>query len=602
MNNGAYPEDLVVAGASNCENNKYLPYEWQNGSWLAVDLPPGKVAGGWVESVSDDNAGDPIITLILIKDEYNSAWVKMPGELPVELPLLADMTLTHSELMVVSAPGNHIVGSNVNKVMALRRAVRWTRNGSNWLAPEDIGPGQAVATSDDGRMVVGNGNGRPWVWTAKQDGGGDLVLLDSSARANDITHNGSMIVGMQNKPCTNNKCTVFPGPVYWTLESGQWRLHDLEALDGVDSEANAVAVVDGQHVIVGKGYTKQDGGILRPVAWLPQADGSYGAPLRLLPLGGAFESWAHAVDVNRNGVVLGVSDRSATDWTTVGVIWNLFEQPAVEINVGHSGAWFNNATPGQGQLIDVEPESQFIFLSWFTYTDATSPNPNEQHWFTAQGNYTGSTAELVLYETLGGQFDDPQGASTLPVGNVHLSFTNCAAGRLRYTVDTWGLQGSFPISRAIPGTENVCLERSGSGSDLLDINDGWDGAWYDKNSPGQGFLIDVRPGNEDADFMFIAWFTYGDGSTSGQRWLTAQGSLQGTTADMIVYETTGGSFNQPITAETASVGSMTIEFDDCNNARLTYSLDDENLAGSIQIERAIPGTEALCQELNRQNN
>jgi len=35
---------------------------------------------------------------------------------------------------------------------------------------------------------------------------------------------------------------------------------------------------------------------------------------------------------------------------------------------------------------------------------------------------------------------------------------------------------------------------------------------------------------------------------------------------------------------------------------VTYSLTDEGLAGSIDIKRAIPGTEALFQELHGLNN
>ena len=101
------------------------------------------------------------------------------------------------------------------------------------------------------------------------------------------------------------------------------------------------------------------------------------------------------------------------------------EPLAFFINAGHAGAWFNSATSGQGQLIDVEPESQFMFVSWFTYTDAASDNPNEQQWYTAQGNYTGNTAVLDLFETLGGKFDDPQEVTTTRVGEVTLSFDDC---------------------------------------------------------------------------------------------------------------------------------------------------------------------------------
>jgi len=65
-----------------------------------------------------------------------------------------------------------------------------------------------------------------------------------------------------------------------------------------------------------------------------------------------------------------------------------------------------------------------------------------------------------------------------------------------------------------------------------------------------------------------------------------------------VYETTGGSFDEPIIDETNPVGTITIDFTDCSHALLTYSLTEEGLEGSIQIQRAIPGTEALCLELN----
>jgi hypothetical protein len=265
-----------------------------------------------------------------------------------------------------------------------------------------------------------------------------------------------------------------------------------------------------------------------------------------------------------------------------------------EINVGHAGAWFNPDTPGQGQLVDVESEGKFLFLSWFTFTDAASEHPNEQHWFTAQGNYSGDSADLVVYETLGGQFDDLQEVSTDPVGEATLSFADCGHGQLDYTIDTWNLQGSFPLQRAIPGTENVCEEQAGLSNEPLDPNEARDGAWFDAASPGQGFLIDAHPGNE---FIFVAWFTYGEGSASGQRWLTAQGLLQDSMADIVLYETLGGSFDDPKPSETNAVGTMTIDFTDCSNAQLSYSITDEALAGMIDIERAIPGTEALCEEL-----
>ena len=268
------------------------------------------------------------------------------------------------------------------------------------------------------------------------------------------------------------------------------------------------------------------------------------------------------------------------------------------INAGHAGAWFNTATAGQGQFIDVEPESQFMFVSWFTHTDAASDNPNEQQWYTAQGNYSGNTANLDLFETLGGKFDDPQEVTATQVGEVTLSFSDCGQGQMSYRFDEDGRQGQFPMQRVIPGSDNVCEERNGNTTQAVDINAGMDGAWFDPDTSGQGFFIDAHPDPEGGNFIFVSWFTYGEATASGQRWLTAQGSFEGSTAEIDVFETTGGSFDDPQAPSTTMVGTMSIDFTDCSNAQLTYALTDNGAEGDIAITRVIPGGQALCEELS----
>ena len=268
-----------------------------------------------------------------------------------------------------------------------------------------------------------------------------------------------------------------------------------------------------------------------------------------------------------------------------------------QINAGHAGAWFSPETSGQGQFIDVEPEKQFMFVAWFTYTDAASDHPFEQRWLTAQGNYSGNTAQLDLFETLGGQFDDPQMVTTTQIGEVSLSFDDCGQGQMTYSLDAEELQGSFPLLRVIPGSGNVCEERSGSSPQAVDINAGMDGAWFDPNTSGQGFFIDAHPDPEGGNFIFVSWFTYGEDTASGLRWLTAQGSFEGSIAEIDVFETTGGSFDDPQPISTIKVGTMSLDFTDCSNALLTYSLPAHGAEGDIAITRVIPGGQALCEEL-----
>jgi len=600
LNNLAYPGSVTVGGASNCPWG-YVPYTYRGGSWSSVPHS----YGGWVNSVSDDDPEDPTLTLVVMQNDFNSAELKMSGQGRRELPLLPGTD--YAGLMVVTAQADYVVGSNVRRSTGERRAVRWRRDGSTWSPPVDIGSGEAVAVSEDGSVVIGNNqpqdinhpnayyrDGGPWVWTASPSGG-QRVALDPEAVVYDISHDGTMIVGARPLRCSSSKCTWYPGPVYWEKRDGGWTLHDLEALDGVDSVAHAIAKVDGTPVIAGQGYTAQQGGILRPVVWIPGPDGQFGAPTRLQPSGGAFESWAKAVDVNRNGLVLGWSDRSASDWTTVSVLWDLSGESSAEIGAGHSGAWFNPATSGQGLLIDVDPVSEFIFLGWFTYTGRDSTPPNEQHWYTAQGHYVGNQAILDLHESVGGRFDNPQAVETRKVGQVTLTFTSCTTGSLGYDIETSGLSGSFPLERVIPGSENLCEDLAKQANPPAGVDLGPDGAWYAPATEGQGFLFDAHVDGGGDTFVFAAWFTYGDSTDSGQRWLTAQGTLQDEAGELEVYETGGGSFDDPQPVDTVKVGSLNIDFSDCESAVIGYSIDGGELAGTIEAIRVLPAKQADCR-------
>jgi len=126
------------------------------------------------------------------------------------------------------------------------------------------------------------------------------------------------------------------------------------------------------------------------------------------------------------------------------------------------------------------------------------------------------------------------------------------------------------------------------------INAGHAGAWFNPDTSGQGQLIDVEP---EGQYMFVSWFTYGEDTASGLRWLTAEGGFEGSIAEIDVYEVTSGSFDDPQPISRVIVGTMILDFTDCNNALLTYSLTDNGAEGDIDITRVIPDGKALCEEL-----
>ncbi len=293
----------------------------------------------------------------------------------------------------------------------------------------------------------------------------------------------------------------------------------------------------------------------------------------------------------------------------------------MDINAGHSGAYFEARTAGQGLLAEFVPSQTttpatdksrsrteqaegFAFASWFTYTPEDSDDPFEQHWYTMQGNYSGNRAQLEIFETLGGEFDDSRPVDTNRVGTANWVMRDCEGGELVYNFDD-GRQGAIPFTRVIPGSASGCHSPAATTTQTVDINAGMDGAWFEPATSGQGFFMDVQPDTglavdatieASTGFVFVAWYTYGGNTASGQQWYTAQGSFTDSMAQIDIFDTTGGSFDDPRAPNTRKVGTMSLDFEDCENVDIAYAFDGGH-SGDIDATRVVPGASALCNEL-----
>lgn len=140
------------------------------------------------------------------------------------------------------------------------------------------------------------------------------------------------------------------------------------------------------------------------------------------------------------------------------------------INANLSDAWYYPGTDGQGFFLSVFPDQRKILLAWFTYDtelpaddiSATIGDPG-QRWMTAQGTYAGAQAELQLYSSRGGIFDqNPPTPEHLHVGSVLLQFEDCASGSVFYDIPALGQiyrTGLIPIQRVALDNVTHC-ERS----------------------------------------------------------------------------------------------------------------------------------------------
>jgi uncharacterized membrane protein len=319
LNTGPTPTDTIVAAGASCSGGTYLPYYWRNGTWTAIALLPGGLNSGYADAVADQPtaSGDnrPTITGSQIGGEKGLSFAAMPGRGSLTLPLVNGFV--YANAAHITANGQRIVGSNSTDTASI--AVRWTWRPT--LAIWEVaqlwpGPGAANRASDDGSVVVGSGR-------VYMDGAAAATSLGTRVGVNDISADGTFIVGYQNRDCTSNPDCEYPVPAYWTLSGGAWKMTYLTALDGVDSQARGVARVNGKMVIVGWGYTKKDA-IMRAVAWLPDNLGRYAAPIRLAAIADRSSFSARAEDVNGHGQVLGVSADSGLN--RKAVIWLLPQQ------------------------------------------------------------------------------------------------------------------------------------------------------------------------------------------------------------------------------------------------------------------------------------
>lgn len=142
---------------------------------------------------------------------------------------------------------------------------------------------------------------------------------------------------------------------------------------------------------------------------------------------------------------------------------------------------------------------------------------------------------------------------------------------------------------------------------VFEINAGLNDAWYDPTTNGQGFMISVQ---ESKGTVFLAWFTYetwtydtalndpalatiGD---ARQRWMTAEGPYNGSNAELVVYSSNGGSFDQAVPAPIMDpVGSISLQFDDCASGWVSYDLPGARRSGMIPIERVSSDNLSDCR-------
>lgn len=141
--------------------------------------------------------------------------------------------------------------------------------------------------------------------------------------------------------------------------------------------------------------------------------------------------------------------------------------PPASFRIQHamSGSWYFPPTSGQGFFMDVYENINQVAVGWYTYDlerpagDVTAMMGDPGHrWMTAQGPYSGNTAELDIYWTAGMIFDSnvPPKNDSVKDGTMVVEFEDCFRGSVSYEIESVSAMGEIPIQRIANDAAALC--------------------------------------------------------------------------------------------------------------------------------------------------
>jgi hypothetical protein len=164
----------------------------------------------------------------------------------------------------------------------------------------------------------------------------------------------------------------------------------------------------------------------------------------------------------------------------------------------------------------------------------------------------------------------------------------------------------FPVLLASQPVQAETKAQESTAVAGFEINAGLNDAWVNADASFQGMFLTVFP---EQKLIFAAWFVFDSESppddinavfgAPDQRWVTALGPYDGTTAVLNAELTTGGLFNtsNPTPTQQTSYGTISLEFSDCNLALVDFDFAAAGQTGSFTMQRATTDNVALCEEL-----
>jgi hypothetical protein len=207
----------------------------------------------------------------------------------------------------------------------------------------------------------------------------------------------------------------------------------------------------------------------------------------------------------------------------------------------------------------------------------------EQRWVIGTGPVTGNRAHVDLFIGRAGEFPpnfDSNAVRVEPWGSADFTFEDTNLGSVSWTTGYAGFNsGSMPLSRL--SSVGEASNESATGRIAVCHS----GNWFNANQSGHGLQVQVF-GAPGARQMLAVWYVYLGGA---QRWLIAQGPINGDTASMAVVMTRGADFPPNFLAadvQRVNWGTLNFRAIDAQRAQISWTTTQPGFShGSLDLMR-----------------
>ena len=226
--------------------------------------------------------------------------------------------------------------------------------------------------------------------------------------------------------------------------------------------------------------------------------------------------------------------------------------------------------------------------------EATAASPT---WMSEPGDYLRYRDDALAYElripASEGNLALTDGTAAMTVHTTAIDMTGNRSDADPSTVARWsggywiGYENSDGVDGTVTGGSDSTQVLDFSTDDLGDpflIEPGTSSAWFDPAHNGEGFMLEILPGER----AVMYWFTYDD--EGRQDWYVAEGAI---TANRIEFpellRVSGGEFGpgfDPARVERAVVGSARFVWSSCDSGAMSWQLDGQTpRRGRLELTR-----------------